>query len=89
VAVVALGEAVYAYALQQAATLREAGLCVVHCGGGSAKRQFKIADREAARFVVIIGEDEMNGQVLMLKNLSTGAQISVSIAQALSVIVQS
>lgn len=78
VAVVALGEQVYAYALQQAAALREAGLTVIHCGGGSAKRQFKIADREAARFVVIVGEDEKAAQTLMLKCMATGTQTHVS-----------
>ncbi len=75
IAVVALGDAVSAYALQQAAKLREAGLSVIHCGGGSAKKQFKMADREGAKFVVTIGEDEMKENKLMLKNLSTGEQI--------------
>ncbi|MDX8382692.1 MAG: histidine--tRNA ligase [Ghiorsea sp.] len=83
VAVVALGEEVGGYALQQAEKLRVAGLSVVHCGGGSAKRQFKIADREQARFVVTIGEDEMNAKVLMLKNLATGKQEQLDFAAAL------
>ncbi len=74
VAVVAIGESVQAYALQQAAKMREEGLSVIHCGGGSAKRQFKVADREKARYVVTIGEDEMAGNVLMLKNMATGEQ---------------
>jgi len=80
IAVVALGEDVAAYALQQAAKLRESGLTVIHCGGGSAKRQFKLADRERARFVVTIGEDEMKSQQLMLKNLATGEQESLDFA---------
>ncbi len=77
VAVVALGEQVQAYALQQAAKMRQLGLAVIHCGGGSAKRQFKVADREQASFVATIGEDEMNADVLMLKNLATGEQNKV------------
>jgi len=74
VAVVALGEQVIACSLQQAAVLREHGFSVVHCGGGSAKRQFKAADREGARFVVVIGEDEMQAGVVTLKNMATGEQ---------------
>ena len=74
VAVVALGEQVIPYSLQQSALLRQQNLSVVHCGGGSAKRQFKIADREGARFVVVIGEDEMLAGLVTLKNMATGEQ---------------
>jgi len=83
IAVVALGDAVSAYALQQAAKLREAGLSVIHCGGGSAKKQFKMADREGAKFVVTIGEDEMKEDKLMLKNLSTGEQSKLSLTEVI------
>ena len=74
IAMVAIGDAVLPYALQQAATLRSAGLSVVFCGGGSAKRQFKVADREGARFVVVIGEDEMQTGQLTLKHMKSGEQ---------------
>jgi histidyl-tRNA synthetase len=83
VAVVVLGDAVAAYALQQAAKLREADLSVIHCGGGSAKKQFKMADREGAKFVVTIGEDEMKANQLMLKNLSTGEQSKLSLTEVI------
>ncbi|MDX8404539.1 MAG: histidine--tRNA ligase [Mariprofundus sp.] len=78
VAVVALGEAVQAYALMQAHALRKAGLAVVHCGGGSAKRQFKMADREGVRYVAVMGADEMQGGTVMLKNMATGEQQAVA-----------
>ena len=81
VAVVSLGEGVLSYSLQQAATLRQQGLSVIHCGGGSAKRQFKIADRQQARFVVAIGEDEMQTGTLSLKNLATGEQQNLRMEQ--------
>jgi len=74
VAVVALGDAVFDYSMQQAATLRAEGFSVVHCGGGSAKRQFKVADREGARFVVVIGEEEMQQGRITLKEMATGDQ---------------
>ncbi len=86
VAVVALGEQTLHHALIQAAKLREAGLSVVFCGGGSAKRQFKMADREQARFVVTVGEDEMKAEMLMLKNLNTGEQAQVSFAQVVAAV---
>jgi histidyl-tRNA synthetase len=78
VAVVALGDAPLAMSLQQASRLREAGYAVVHCGGGSAKRQFKRADREGARFVVVIGEDEMLAGKVALKDMAKGEQHTVA-----------
>jgi len=81
VAVVALGEQVLSYSLQKAAKLRGHGFSVVHCGGGSAKRQFKAADREGARFVVVIGEDEMQAGVVTLKNMATGEQQQLGFEQ--------
>jgi histidyl-tRNA synthetase len=73
-AVVALGDAVQGYALSLASQLRAEGLSIVHCGGGSAKRQFKMADREHARFVLVVGEDEMNAGLVTVKNMQTGEQ---------------
>ncbi len=83
VAVVVLGEAAVGYSLQAANQLREAGLRVIHCGGGSAKKQFKMADREGAAFVVTVGEDEMRAGKLMLKDLRTGEQQLVDMDAAL------
>ena len=83
IAVVALGDSVHGYALQQASRMREEGLSVIHCGGGSAKRQFKVADREQARFVVTIGEDEMKENRLMLKRMATGEQSKVTFEELL------
>jgi histidyl-tRNA synthetase len=80
IAMVAIGDAILAYALQQAAELRAAGLSVVFCGGGSAKRQFKMADREGARFVVVIGEDEMQAGQLTLKDMTSGEQSQFEIS---------
>jgi len=74
VAIVAIGEEVLAHSLQQAASLRAAGLSVVHCGGGAAKRQFKMADREGVRFVAVIGADEMQAGKVTLKNMASGEQ---------------
>ena len=86
IAIVALGEQAIPYSLQQSALLRQQELSVVHCGGGSAKRQFKIADREGARFVVIIGEDEMLSGFVTLKNMATGEQQQLTFDQLVSTV---
>jgi len=86
VAVVALGDQVISCSLQRAAQLREHGFSVVHCGGGSAKRQFKMADREGARFVIVIGEDEMQNGMVTLKNMASGEQQQIDFNQLMDVI---
>lgn len=86
VAVVALGDAVSDYALATASRLRAAGLSVVHCGGGGAKRQFKIADRENARFVAVIGEDDMQAAKVTLKDLASGEQRQLDLDAAVALI---
>lgn len=87
VAVVALGEPVITYALQQAALLRDQGLKVVFCGGGNAKRQFKTADREGARFVVVIGEDEMKTGQLTLKDMKSGEQRQLDVSALIAAVI--
>ncbi|MDX8392309.1 MAG: histidine--tRNA ligase [Mariprofundaceae bacterium] len=84
IAVVALGDAVRAYALKITNQLRHGGCCVVHCGGGGAKRQFKVADREHARFVAVIGDDEMHAGMLRLKDMQNGEQTDVSVETAIA-----
>jgi len=88
IAIVALGDSVTAYALNVAAKLRQAGCAVIHCGGGSAKRQFKVADREGVGFVVVIGEDEMRAGLLTLKNMQTGEQQKTSLDAAASLVLR-
>jgi len=84
VAVVALGEAVAGHGLAVADTLRRAGCATIHCGGGSAKRQFRMADREQARFVAVVGEDEMRDGHVQLKDMQSGAQQALGIEAAIS-----
>ena len=89
VAVVALGDSVKSYALKLASELRGRGLATVHCGGGSAKRQFKISDREGARFVLVVGDDEMSSGVVTLKQMSSGEQNTLTLDAAVELIAQS
>jgi len=88
VAVVALGDSVKGHTLRVASELRGRGLVVIHCGGGSAKRQFKMADREGARFVLVVGDDEMNQGVVTLKQMSTGEQHTLTLDAAAGLIAQ-
>jgi len=74
IGVVVLGDSVRDYALNVVAELRAAECSVVHCGTGSAKRQFRTADREHVRFVAIIGEDEMATGKTTLKDMADGSQ---------------
>ena len=41
----------------------------VNCGGGSFKSQFKKADKSGARFALVIGDDELDREVVSLKSL--------------------
>ena len=49
------------------------------------KAQLKRADREHARYALIIGGDEVNNRTVTVKNLSTGNQQVVSIDQIVDI----
>jgi len=68
-----------------AETLRDAGLSVIlHAGGGSFKSQMKKADRSAARYALILGDDECQANLIAVKPMSgEGEQIKVSIQEAI------
>jgi histidyl-tRNA synthetase len=82
------GELALIQAAQAAETLRDAGLKVaLHCGGGNFKSQLKKADTSAARFAIIIGDDEISANVVSLKPLrGQGEQMAVGIAEAVDLI---
>ena len=42
---------------------------LTHCGGGSMKNQFKRADKSGAKYAIILGDDEIEKNMLTLKNL--------------------
>ncbi len=52
------------------------------------KAQFKAADRVQAKFVVVLGEDELAKQVVNVKNMESGEQQEVSIDQLVSYLQQ-
>ena len=77
-------------AFNAAETARDAGLDIVlHAGGGNFKSQLKRADASAARFAIIVGEDEVQSGKLSLKPLrGQGEQATIDLKQAIESIQQ-
>ncbi|MFT6405846.1 histidine--tRNA ligase [Marinomonas primoryensis] len=50
-----------------------------HCGGGSFKSQMKKADKSEARFTIILGQNEIDQGVCLIKDMSTGEQHACSL----------
>ncbi len=62
--------------------LRTAGLRVDRAfGGRSVKAQWKVADRSGARVGVMLGRDEATRSAVAVKDLSTGEQVEVPVAE--------
>ena len=83
-----VGELAEAKVLGIAEQLRDAGLTVVmHAGGGSFKSQMKKADRSKARYAMIIGDDEVQSNVVSLKPmLAAGEQQKLSLESAVTLL---
>ncbi len=52
------------------------------------KAQFKAADRHQAKFVCVLGDDELEKNVISIKNMETGTQEEISINQVISYLKQ-
>jgi len=66
------------------AELRTAGFAAdMDLSDRSVKAQFKMADREKAKFCLVIGDTELADASVVLKNLTTGDQTTVSRADLL------
>lgn len=76
--IVALGEAAMKWAFSGASRLREANLDVsFDLKGRSMKAQMREANRQQARFVAIVGDDELASGEVQLKDMDTGEQTAV------------
>jgi histidyl-tRNA synthetase len=80
VAVIPLGEAVEGAALALLQSLRKAGVRAEMAYRGNLKRRMERANRIGARAAVILGEDEAARGVAAVKDLATGAQTDVPLA---------
>ena len=75
------GEAEKRYALAWAAALRNEGIAVeIYPEAVKMKKQMAYADANHIPFVAIVGENEMNAEQVMLKNMLTGEQTPVTLA---------
>ena len=82
--VVALGEAAHVPAFRLLARLREAGLCAaMDYANRSMKAQMKQANKMKARFALILGEDEIQENAVMLKDMEKSEQQKVSFDAAI------
>ncbi|MCU1259397.1 MAG: histidyl-tRNA synthetase [Bryobacterales bacterium] len=81
--VVPMGEAALRHSGVVARELRREGRSVEVLTEGKLKRGMEIANKVGARYVMILGEDEMNAGQYSLKNMQTGEQIRVSRAELL------
>ena len=78
--VVALGDEAQPAAFRLLAELRNAGLSAgMDFAGRSMKAQMKQANKANARFVGILGEDEVKESAVMLKNMQTSEQHKIAI----------
>ncbi len=77
-----LGTGMNAHALKLARELRRAGVAV-DLGEESfrLKKSFELAEKAAAQYIVIVGENEVAADQFAVKNLATGEQVSVPRAQ--------
>lgn len=80
IAVIEIGDEVHQTALQTAYMLRNAGYRVEHAYGGNVKKRMAKADKANAFAAVILGLDELAQSKATLKNLDTGEQKQVLLA---------
>jgi histidyl-tRNA synthetase len=83
---VPLGEAAELAAIGIVATLRRAGVSADLAFKGNMKKRMQKANDLGARFAIIIGDDEVAKGVASVKNLSTGAQGEVSLANLVAAV---
>ena len=76
-----LGEEAESKALQLVADLRQQGLRVEMGYGGALKKRLKQADRLNARFAVILGDNELAEGVAVLRDLDSGEQNNIPLAE--------
>ena len=88
VAVLCMGNENLAYSVSVLNALRDANVAATAYLDAEKKfkNQIEYADKIKAKFSMIIGEDEVKNQVVALKNMTTGEQQNVSVADAIKVL---
>ncbi|MDT9600909.1 histidine--tRNA ligase [Sphingosinicella rhizophila] len=80
VALVPLGEKAETEALAIAATLRRAGIACDMAYRGNMKKRMQKASASGARFAIILGDEELARGQAALKDLASGSQSDIAIA---------
>lgn len=80
VAVVPVGDAAEATALEVLQSLRMAGIRAEMAYRGNLRRRMERANRIGARAAVILGPDDIAAGVAQVKDLGTGTQVAVALA---------
>ncbi|MEM8559670.1 MAG: histidine--tRNA ligase [Bacteroidota bacterium] len=84
---VALGDEAQAWAFTTAQALRGRGIrTALDLKGRSMKAQMKEANRQGARYAVIVGQDELAQSVAQLRNLDASEQREVAVADLADVL---
>lgn len=84
-----LGMAAQAAAFKLLTALRHAGIAAdMDFMNRSLKAQMKYANKYPAKFVALLGEDELAQQKVMLKNMETGSQELVNMAELVHMILK-
>ncbi|MBO8177560.1 histidine--tRNA ligase [Aeribacillus pallidus] len=87
--IVTLGDKAKDYAVKLLSDLRAEGISAEKdYMDRKMKAQFKAADRMKAQFVAILGEDELEKEVINVKQMATGEQEEVSLSQLIPYIKQ-
>ena len=82
-----LGETAKSYAMNVASELRINGFRTDMCYEDvKLANMFKRAERKGAKFAIIIGEDEVNNQQVVIKNLASQAQSSCPLEKLIETI---
>lgn len=85
--IVALGQQAQRHGFAWVSALRKAGIpASIDLLGRSLKAQLKAADREGVKYALILGEEELNKGMAILRDLRVGEQEEVALNQVVSVL---
>jgi len=87
VAVVAMGEDAQALGTAVLQQLREAGIAAEAGWRGNMKKKMERAGASGAGFVLIIGDDEVASAEVTVRNMATGVQERIALAQVVAALV--
>ena len=80
-AIIPVGAAANQKAIELTTDLRRSGIAVELALRGNLKKRMQRADAEQARYVVILGDDELLDGKAILKRLSDGKQVKIQLSQ--------